>query len=344
MPLNRQAIILEEAEALIRLAVKNGFINGLKETQVRKQVSAIILSTANELTLPVLKTAAILSLREFYKRQWREITHLSHETRAELIALLKLAEPTKASPLKVPARAELTKLKSPAAKLYGVPLSEYTKDYITKRVKPTLDKLADMYPYDPDDVSERKHRNSLRNRAEMEVRYNGHEEQLEEFKAKGVKLVIISSHADCSRRCAPYQGKVYSLDGTSGVTSDGRKYEPIEKATKNPADRYTTKKGKTYQNGLFGFNCRHYAVEYKKGYEFPIPSRAEERKEYAITLKQREYERKVRKWRTEALESKGIDKAHYEYAKKKAREWNERYINFSRRNERAYYPDRVKII
>lgn len=336
--------MLEEAETLIRLAVKNGFLKELKEPQVRKQVNEIISSTINKLTLPILKTTAVLSLRDFYKRQWREIERLKPHTRREIVLLAKLTDGGKKTTLNTQERAQLSKINSESANLYGVSLQEYTKDYINKRIKPTLDKLADMYPYDPDDISERKHRNSLRNRAEMEVRYNGHEEQLQEFRAKGVKLVIISSHADCSVRCAPYQGNVYSLDGTSGVTSDGRKYEPIEKATKNPDDRHTTAKGKTYQNGLFGFNCRHYAVEYKKGFKFPMPSKAEERKQYAITVKQRELERNVRKWRTEALEWKGVNDTRYRIAKQKATEWNKRYIEFSQDNKRAYYPDRVKII
>ena len=34
--------------------------------------------------------------------------------------------------------------------------------------------------------------------------------------AKGVRIVYIPPHANCSKRCQPYQGKLYSLDGTSG--------------------------------------------------------------------------------------------------------------------------------
>ena len=149
------------------------------------------------------------------------------------------------------------------------------------------------------------------------------------------------TQADCSDRCAPWQGKVYSLDGTSGVTDDGRKFVPLEQATDH---YYTTKAGKTYKNGLLGFNCRHFLIPYKKGYRFPKPNAKEERKEYEITKKQRQLERNVLKWKKEAITYKGINKDKYEFAKKKAKEWNNTYIEYSKANKRAYYSSRTKIL
>lgn len=226
----------------------------------------------------------------------------------------------------------------PSANLYGVPMRKFAEDYIRDNVRPVLDNLVKQQALDPKDV---EGRNSLRNLAEMEVRYNDHLQQIEDLKAAGHKLVIASVHADCSDRCAPWQGKVYSLDGTYGITDDGRKYEPLENATDI---FYTTKTGKTYKNGLLGFNCRHYLIPYKSGYSFPKPNVKEERKQYAITLKQRAYERNIRHWRTEALTSKGIDDKRYHEARKKAIAWNNAYIQYSHENERAYYPSRTKII
>ncbi|HEY8444630.1 MAG TPA: phage minor capsid protein [Bacilli bacterium] len=63
----------------------------------------------------------------------------------------------------------------------------------------------------------------------MFVRYQANMEDLEKFANSGVDLVWISSHADASPRCAPYQGKLNSIYGTSGVI-DGIKYEPLENA------------------------------------------------------------------------------------------------------------------
>lgn len=107
---------------------------------------------------------------------------------------------------------------------------------------------------------------------------------------------------------------------------------------------YTTKAGKTYKNGLLGFNCRHYLVPYKSGYTFPKPNAAEERRQYAITLKQRQLERNVIKWKIEAVENKGVNKERYNTARKKAQEWNNAYIRYSMKHQRAYYPSRTKVL
>jgi hypothetical protein len=222
--------------------------------------------------------------------------------------------------------------------LYGSALQKYSKDYIEKNIKPTLERLSRQFPLDPDDVSGRM---SLRGKAELEVRYQHNLDMIDNLKKGGNKLVICSTHADCSDRCAKWQGRVYSLDGTSGTTDDGRKYVPLEVATDI---YYTTKKGKRYKNGLLGFNCRHYLVPYKSGYRFPKPNVQEERKQYAITVKQRQLERTVIKWKTEAITYKRTDETRYLYAKKKAEELNDVYIKFSKENGRAYYPSRTKVI
>lgn len=222
---------------------------------------------------------------------------------------------------------------------YGAPMQKYSKDYMEENVKPVFDRLIKQYPKDPGDVSGR---NSLRNRAEMEARYNGHLENIEELRKQGNKLVVASSHSDCSERCQKWQGRVYSLDGTSGVAPDGRKYVPLENATDV---YYTTKAGKTYKNGLLGFNCRHYLVPYKDGFAFPKVSPKTEREEYKITQKQRALERNVRYWRTEALMYKGTpNKEYYNIARNSAVEANKQYIAYSKANNRAYYPSRTKII
>lgn len=225
-----------------------------------------------------------------------------------------------------------------ASRISGVPTQRYSEEYIKKYVRPVFDRLAKQYPKDPGDISGR---NTLRNRAEMEVRYDNHLQSIADLKASGARLVIASAHADCSERCAPWQGRVYSLDGTRGVTDDGRSYVPLETATDV---YYTTKAGKTYKNGLLGFNCRHYLVPYKSGYRFPKPNAAEERRQYAITEQQRRMERVVLKWRTIAVESKGQDPTRYLYAREKALEANRAYIDFSRENGRAYYPSRTKLL
>lgn len=344
-PLNLQAIALEEAETKIRQTVKDEYFKRTAKQEIDKKIFGIIRETEVKIKIPVLREAAVKSLLRFYNRQYDELRRSFDWQFSILAAILLLqgrtADDKVVRPTKIQQQTAFKTLSMAGydgALMYGVPLQKFSKDYMERNVNPALDRLANQFALDPDDVSGR---NSLRNRAEMEVRYNAHLEQIADFRVKGVNLVICSTHADCSERCAPWQGRVYSLDGTSGKTDDGRYYVPLEQATDI---FYTTKAGKTYKNGLLGFNCRHYLVPYKNGYRFPKPNAAVERRQYAITLKQRQMESNVRKWRTVALENKGIDVERYSFARKKAIEWNKKYIAYSETHRRAYYPSRTKLI
>lgn len=340
-----QAIALEEAETKIRQVVKNEYFAQAPKTAIDQKVFRIIREVEKSIDLPELREAARRSLLRFYLAQYEELRR-SFGWQLPLLAALFLLngktltgreiKPTRAQTEQ--ARQTLEQAGYDRSRLLGSPLQKFSKDYMERNVKPALDRLAAQQARDPDDVSGR---NTLRNRAEMEVRYQAHQDEIAGFKARGVNLVICSTHADCSARCAPWQGRVYSLDGTYGTTDDGRRYEPLENATDI---LYTTKAGKTYKNGLLGFNCRHYLVPYKSGYRFPKPNVVEERREYEITQEQRRLEANVRRWRTKAIELKGQDPKGYSEARKKAVEWNQAYIEFSKLNNRAYYPSRTKLL
>lgn len=349
--LSPQALTLEEAQNRIREAVKDAYFK-IDKTALTERVNGIIAAALKRITIPSLREAARRSLIEYYRRQVREVQRIGRDRVLILIALMVLAKKRVKSAAGDSATSAYTqgmnettarrivseRLGEDVAKLYGVPLQKYSEDYFRENVKPTLERMAEAEALDPDSVEYWDRRSTLRNRAEREVRYQGHIDNIEGLRARGVKLVIISAHADCSARCRPFQGRVFSLDGTSGRTPDGRAFEPIENAT----DIYTPN-GK-WKNGLFGFNCRHYAVEYKDGYRFPMPSAKVERKEYAITVKQRRFEREVREWAAKAEMYKGVSRDEYQKARDKAKEWNRRYIDFSRKNDRAYYPSRTRLI
>ena len=347
-----QAIALEEAETKIRQVAKDEFFKQTRKTAIDRKVYAIIREAMAQIKIPDLRRAAEVSLLDFYNRQYRELLR-SFSWQIHTVAALALlnGHRTDGTPARTTMREQSAAWRTveaagySGARVMGVPMQRFSQDYIRENVQPALDRLAKQYPYDPDsDMTPQGHRNSLRNRAEFEVRRQGQNDQIADFIARGVKLVICSTHADCSVRCAKYQGRVYSLDGTYGTTDDGRPYVPIEDAINNPIDRYVTKAGRVWQNGLFGFNCRHFLVEYKSGYRFPKPNAELERKERAITETQRRLERNVRIWRTKAVEAKGLNKEAYLNARVKAMEWNDRYIAYSRKNERAYYPSRTKLI
>ena len=304
--LNPQAITLEDAQGEIKKTIKDAYLAGKSRRETERLVALIIAAAVKKLHTPALIDCAPRSLWTMARKVYSNFSTLDAET------------------LKTVAK--------------GVPTGQYPKTYM-KQVNDTLRKIADIQALDADDVTGR---NSLRNRAEMEVRYEYHQNEIADFKKQGAKLVICSTHADCSDRCYPWQGRVYSLDHTTGITADGKRYIPLETATDI---YYTTKAGKTYKNGLLGFNCRHRLYEYKDGMQVPYVSANEQKQEYAITVRQRQMETQIRHYREEYLIYHGTtDEALAQRARKKAIALNKRYIAFSQKNERAYYPDRVKII
>lgn len=304
--LNPQAITLEDAQGEIKKTIKDAYLAGKSRRETERLVALIIAAAVKKLHTPALIDCAPRSLWTMARKVYSNFSTLDAET------------------LKTVAK--------------GVPTGQYPKTYM-KQVNDTLRKIADIQALDADDVTGR---NSLRNRAEMEVRYEYHQNEIADFKKQGAKLVICSTHADCSDRCYPWQGRVYSLDHTTGITADGKRYIPLETATDI---YYTTKAGKTYKNGLLGFNCRHRLYKYEDGMQVPYVSAKEQKQEYAITVRQRQMETQIRHYREEYLIYHGTtDEALAQRARKKAIALNKRYIAFSQKNERAYYPDRVKII
>lgn len=351
---------MEEAETKIRETVKDDWLYRRSKSETDKKIRKIISEALRQITIPDLADAGRRSLLNFYYRQYQEMSRLNGQKLLVLLAVLKLTDKDNkyVKNMSLSRANDILSQNSirimqdygyDTTKLYGVPMQKFSKDYFEKDVKPVFDRLVKQYPFDPDSVpkdkdvarAKNKHINSLRNRAEMEVRYDGHLENIRTLKEQGHRLVIAPTHADCSDRCAKWQGRVYSLDGTYGTTPDGRKYIPLEKATDI---WYTTKAGKRYKNGLLGFNCRHYLVPYKDGYHFPKPNAEEEHKEYLITQTQRRLERNVREWRNEALMYKDTYKQAAQIARNSAIEANEIYIKFSKENGRAYYPSRTKIL
>ena len=340
---------MEEAETKIRQVTKDEFFKQTRKTAIDRKIYAIIREAMAQIKIPDLRRATEASLLEFYNRQYRELRR-SFSWQLPMVAALALlnGHRTDGTPARATMREQSAAWRTvetagySGARVMGVPMQRFSQDYIRENVQPALDRLAKQYPYDPDSgLTPQEHRNSLRNRAEFEVRGQAQQDAIDGFRARGVKLVICSTHADCSERCSRWQGRVYSLDGTSGRTDDGREYVPLETATEV---YYTTKAGKRWKNGLFGFNCRHFLVEYKSGYRFPKPNAELERKERAITETQRRLERNVRDWRTVAVENRGVNHDRYVEARAKAIEWNKRYIEYSQKNNRAYYPSRTKIL
>lgn len=333
--LNPQVLALEAAQTEIRRIVKEGYLQGKTKAEINRRLQTVISTALAKVSNAEIREAARRSLNGFAERQYQ--TYIRAFGISPVLLLSLIALNNRNTPRTERRQAEeVVRERMPVnyqTDEKGLPLGEYHETYM-KRV---FDELANQTALDPGDGSGR---NSLRNRAEMEVRYQRHQDEIEELR-KVTNLVVCSVHADCSNRCKDWQGRVYSLDGTSGTTPDGRRYIPLETATDI---YYTTKAGKTYKNGLLGFNCRHKLFAYKAGMAVPTVSAKERETEYAITEKQRRMEREIRKTKDFAEQYRGVSpKISAAYEKHAAKLYKE-YKAFSRKNQRAYYPSRIKLM
>jgi Phage minor capsid protein 2 len=116
----------------------------------------------------------------------------------------------------------------------------------------------------------------------------------------GVDLIEVSSHMGARPKCAPYQGRIFSLSGTSD------KYPSFS----------TTSYGQP--DGLFGINCRHVKYPFIPGItkqRFKPFDAEKNRKAYEESQQQRFLERQIRKAKRELAmmqamgDEEGIKKA-----------------------------------
>lgn len=349
--LNWQALVIEDAETEIKRTISQGYLDDASLKMLRIRVERIIRACIDDLEDEEMKKLADRGLRRLagrcYLTAQRGLNKYSH---AFIVAMATILTPKATIQAKRKAyrnaeksfikvndrRIGVSQIYEPSERVYfrdiTTPLNKYMKEYM-EDVKETFFEIAGTSAKDGD--------LSLRAISEMRVRQQRHIEELFDLTSRGVSLVWIDSHANCSERCEPWQGKLYSLDGSTGEI-DGIKYVPLEKAT----DHYTiTKAGKTYKNGcISGFNCRHRLLPYEGRHSRPqqVPAEIVE-KERNVNNTQRAMERKVRLYRERAMVMKGIDNVEYEKWRALAIKANEEYIAYSRENLVAYYPSRTNV-
>lgn len=329
--LNWQAILIEETQTELKALIKDLILTGKSKYEIAQSVLKKIKNCIDELESPTLKFTAERSLALYAQRVYNILNELfAGFTFIGLTALVAVSK-GKATPKQY---RQALKMKLDNAYNIAQPLEIYAKDYMDI-VKQRLDYLSKLEA--KEDYSSRV---TLRNIAEMQVRQERHEQELQDLIDNGHDLVWIVPHANCSKRCEPFQGKLYSISGKSGII-DGIRYQPLSEAT----DVYeVTKAGKIYKNGcLSGFNCRHTLQAYNKGNRpIEIPARVINRQR-EINNKQRYLERGIRHWKDRALLFKDIDKSQYLFSYRKAKEWNKKYIEFSKTNNVPYYPSRTDV-
>lgn len=318
-----QTLLIQDTETDIKAIIRNAVLLGLSWAVVNRQIERRVQKTFDEIEIEELKERARISLLAFATIIYRQLTARTADINLKLLPdVVKFRETGKASAVLM--RAEYRPL--------AVPLDEWTGEYM-KQVNSAFTELINSTAKD-----EYSARVSLRNISEMTVRYEAKQREIQSIIDSGEDLVWISTHANCSKRCEPFQGKLYSLRGRSGRI-DGIEYRPLSVATDV---YYTTKSGKTYKNGcISGFGCRHNLILYRKGNK-PIEVSAEViARERKINDTQRRMETAIRHERENALLA--VDPKLRTAARKKAAEMNKQYKQYCVDNKVPYYPQRLQI-
>ena len=183
---------------------------------------------------------------------------------------------------------------------------------------------------------------NLRLIAELNVRYEKQNKMINDLASQGEDLVWIEPHANCSARCEPWQGRLYSLSGRSGKTEDGIAFRPLSDAT----DVFvTTRRGRTYRNGcITGFGCRHKLVPDRPGSRpQTIPAEVVERQRCAEEH-QRALERRIRYEKERAAILARVDPNAARESRARARGLTIQYNRFSAQHDLAAVPTRLRTV
>lgn len=156
--------------------------------------------------------------------------------------------------------------------------------------------------------------------------------QDQRFKDWGIEHVEVSAHVGARPLCAPYQGRIYSIDGNDS------KYPDLYQATSIglPA-------------GLFGVNCKHRKYAYYPGISIqrnePTSNKAENDRIYKESQKQRQIEREIRKYKKrELLQSAAGNHKAASQARDKVLEKQKQMRKFIKDTGRTRRYDREKVI
>lgn len=350
--LREQTIIIEDCTAELKSLINKRVFDGTTFANYVKEADKLIDKALKEMSDDGLKRMALERLKLFARKEFNRLRSVliikpsfSFVALGLVLAIFNNEEVWKKErayrklqriePTLAPEPPNFTQgLGTRSFANMGMPMRRYMKDY--------MDIVNETSAFLAKDRAKDEGGLSLRLSSEIYVRNKWQEDNLQQLKSSGKRLVWISSHVNCSERCQAYQGRLYSLDGTKGRTADGHNYVPIEVAT----ERYeTTKSGHRWRNGtLTGFNCRHYTIDYEENGVTPLTydDRAVE-KARAIETKQRELERKVYHEREQYYANRDTNKKKALYFYHKAADSRKEYIDFCVSHNVAYYPDRIQV-
>ncbi len=174
------------------------------------------------------------------------------------------------------------------------------------------------------------------------VRQTAEEMQTARCKDFGVNFISIDSHSGARPKCAKDQGKIFSLDNTSGTALDLHdkkiKYYPWNSSSYGEPD------------GILGINCRHHKSPFIPGISvqryFPTEDFDANDKLYKETQVQRALERDVRKKKRECmLFDQMDDKDGFEDASVKLKRAEAKLKNYVDNNDQLHRrKDREQVV
>ena len=190
--------------------------------------------------------------------------------------------------------------------------------------------------------------------SEMNVRFQAYQAQKQKLISEGVKLVYVPPHSNCSKRCQPYQGKVYSLTGQRERYDRGTAI-PIEDVAENVTVQGKRDPSRTYYAGLFSYNCRHRMRPYHDGQFLEVIPDSVVESTRKIEQRQREMEREIRTLKEQRLyyrvikkkltkSQQGVMQTEINGLTDKIKDKTKAYESYSARNHVPYNPTRLECV
>ena len=155
----------------------------------------------------------------------------------------------------------------------------------------------------------------------------------------GIQLIAVSSHMGARPKCAPYQGRIFSRDGSSGTTADGSgrivSFVPLSSTSYGEPD------------GLFGINCGHMQYPFIPGVNvqryFPYDEEQNAQR-YKQFQRQRAMERDIRVTKRECMMLQAVgDDEGLQKASQRLRAQKQKYSQYSKDCGLGTHYDRTQV-
>lgn len=309
-------LMIEDTKTRISILVRNSFILFINYSLLYKKLSELINSVKNEIrgygeAYETLADEAVVSLNKFAKTQIEMLEKQMLAVSGFAFLVSKLIKDMKTNNMPInkefeknsfTIRVDIVAQGKLITERYKLDSSEYGYgqiflDAYHKQVQATMHTIAETSPK----VDSKGRKLSLRNLAEMTVRYEVFQNSLKDFEATKTKYVLASQHQDASLRCAPWQGLLYVIDVKPGEEVRAKKYKFWQKGPSQVA-KYVDGKPfyslrQAMENGFLGYNCRHRLIPYDPKMKIPPQFKynselAEKKRKVDETM--RKYERAIR--------------------------------------------------